>query len=177
MNLIMVTAGILGLLIAGSYIAVFRRLVAVGRQLPAEDDWLEQVSVSRYRAMERLLDRREFEALASHPAFNHKMLRRFRAQRRRAFRGYLACLTRDYSRVCTAIKMVMVHSAQDRPDLAGLLMRQRVSFTFGLMTAHFRLALHGCGIGTVDVRELVAALGSVRFELNTLLLATQPTAA
>jgi hypothetical protein len=71
----------------------------------------------------------------------------------------------------------MVQSAQDRPDLAGLLVRQRVTFTLRLMMAEFGLTLHALGIGGVDVAKLVAALDGMHLELNCLIAAAQPSAA
>jgi len=70
----------------------------------------------------------------------------------------------------------MVQSAQDRPDLASMLVRQRITFTLHLMMAEFGLTLHAVGIGGVDVSKLVAALDSMRLELNGLMAAAQPSA-
>ena len=173
MSIIVGISAILGLLVAGSFVVVFRKLAA---DTPVENDWADQVSADRYRPMLRLLDAREQAELRRNPACTRQMLRRFRSGRITVFRGYLGCLSADYTRVCSAIKLLMVHSAQDRPDLASLLVRQRALFTLHLMMAEGRLRLYGLGIGRVDVGKLVTALDCMRLQLHGL-LATEAAAA
>ena len=175
MSILVGISAIFGLLLAGSFVMVFRKLAA--ENLPVDDDWVAQVSSDRYRPMERLLDETEHARLRGSPACTRQMLRRLRSSRIKVFRGYLACLSKDYTRVCSAIKLVLVQSAQDRPDLAGLLVRQRASFTLHLMLAELRLRLYALGVGRVDVVRLVAALDSMRLQLHGLLLATEAAAA
>jgi len=40
------------------------------------------------------------------------------------FRGYLRCLTKDYARLLSGIREMMVESGVDRPDLAKALVRK-----------------------------------------------------
>jgi hypothetical protein len=176
MTLILGIATFFCLLLAGSILLICRKLV-VTTNLPRESDWLEQLSPHRYRPLNRLLDESEYSRLKAHPAITPRMLRNIRLHRVRVFRGYLNCLSVDYGRICSAVKLLMVQSAQDRPDLAGLLVRQRVTFTLRLMMAECYLTLHAVGIGSVDVTDLVAALDSMRMELNSLIAAAQPSAA
>ena len=167
MSFVIGIATIFCVFLTGMFLLVCRKLVA-DPSLPADDDWLQRLSPLRYRPMERLLDAGEYRRLEAHPAITRKMLRRIRVRRVRLFRGYLHCLSLDHSRVCKAVKLLIVHSAQDRPDLAGLLVRQRVTFTARLVMAECRLTLHALGVGAVDVGKLVAALDSMRLELNSL---------
>jgi hypothetical protein len=176
MTLMIGIATLLCLFLAGSMILVCRKLV-VDADLPADDDWVQQLSPARYKPLERLLDVGEYSRLKSHPAITRKMLRSFRNHRISIFRGYLNSLSVDYSRVCQTVKLLMVHSAQDRPDLASLLVKHRVTFTLRFMTAECRLTLHALGIGDVDVAGMVASLDSMRMELHSLMAAAQPTAA
>ena len=176
MGVMLAIISILALFLAASFVVVFRRLAA-NRQLPAESDWMDQVSPDRYRPMERVLDEQDFRHLAEHPAISQKMLRRFRTERVRIFRGYLSCLSLDYGRVCQAVKLLMVQSARDRADLATLLVEQRAMFTLRLMMAECRLTIYAWGFGNVEVGKLVAALDSMRVELNTLMAAVQPAGA
>lgn len=62
----------------------------------------------------------------------------------------------------------MVESSVDRPDLAKALLRNKAIFTAALFAVEFRLALHACGWGTVDVRGMVASLEGARQQLDTL---------
>jgi hypothetical protein len=176
MSIIIGIAAVFCLVLTGSIIVVCRKLFGEAN-LPAEDDWVQQLSPQRYRPLERLLDEREYARMKAHPAITPKMLRSMRSRRIRIFRAYLNCLSVDYGRVCKTVKLLMVQSAQDRPDLASLLVRQRVNFTLHFMMAEFGLALYVVGISGVDVTKLVASLDSMRLELTYLMAATQPSAA
>jgi hypothetical protein len=168
MSLILGFATVFCTFVTGLFLLVCRKLVS-DVNLPAEEDWLDQLSPLRYRPMERLLNGFEFQLLAEHPAMNRKTLKRIRTRRVRLFREYLHCLSMDYGRICAAVKLVMVQSEQDRPDLARVLLRQRLIFRLRLFMAELRLALHALGIGGVDAAKLVAALDGMRLELNSLL--------
>jgi hypothetical protein len=174
MNLILEAAVIVCFLTAASLAFVFHKLVSRGPSLTGENEcqWLpfQQVSPERYFPMERLLDGRDFGYLAAHPGFDRQRLRMFRSQRREAFRCYLACLSQDHTRVCAAIKMLMVQSAQDRPDLATILLRQRVTFSLGMMSVELSLSLHALGIRRVRVQNLIHSLDGMRLELENLLV-------
>jgi hypothetical protein len=176
MSIIIGIATIFCLFLAVSIVLVGRQLVR-DVNLPAEADWMEELSPQRYRPLERLLDEREYWRLKAHPAITPKMLRTMRSRRIRIFRGYLSCLSVDYGRVCKTVKLLMVQSPRDRPDLASLLVRQHVTFTVRLAMAQFCLTLHALGIGGMEAAKLVAALESMRVELNGLMAATQPSAA
>jgi hypothetical protein len=110
---------------------LFRRLIAGPKSLPVSVDWINDLSIARYRPMERLLSEEDYRFLASQPGFDKKMLRRIRSERRKVFRGYLACLSRDFSLVGAALRLMMMYSAQDRPDLAGILYKQQALFALG----------------------------------------------
>ena len=71
--------------------------------------------------------------------------------------------------------MLIVHSAQDRGDLAAKLMRQRLLFGLGMAAVEARLLLHAVGVGTVDVRGLVGSLEAMQEQIR-LMLATPQTA-
>jgi hypothetical protein len=166
----------LGLLATGAFVCVFRKLAAAENL--TEQDWLALISLDRYRPMLRLLDEKEYARLRAHRACSRKMLRAFRNSRIRVFRGYLACMSTDYRRACAALKLLMVQSTKDRPDLAAVLVRQRATFTAQLILVEFRLNLYALGIGRVNIAGLVSALDSMRVELHGLMdAAVQPAAA
>jgi hypothetical protein len=172
MTLIMEAMAVVCLLTAASLRFVFRQLTSRGSPLACEDDcrWLpfQQVTAERYSPMERLLEGRDFEYLMTRPEFNPERLRLFRAERRKMMRRYLSYLKRDHARVCAAIKMLMVQSAQDRPDLAAVLVRQRVIFMLGIMSVRFALSLHALGIEKVSVQQVIQGLDAIRVELESL---------
>jgi hypothetical protein len=61
-----------------------------------------------------------------------------------------------------------LHAAQDRPDLATTLLKQRLLFSYAMLVVEFRLALQTLGIGRVDVRRLVSSLEAMRDQLRQL---------
>jgi hypothetical protein len=177
MTAIYVMVALTCLMIAAGFVGVFRKFLAGRCASPLIREGAAEVFTGRYRPMERLLDPQDQEFLAAQPGVAAATIRRFRASRRRLFRQYLACLSKDYNCLCAAIKTLMAETAQDRPDLAALLLQHRLRFTLGLMRAEFHLALHAAGVGTVDVRHLIDALNGMRLELNSLRMAAVPSAA
>ncbi len=72
---------------------------------------------------------------------------------------------------------MMMYSAQDRPELAGILYKQQALFALGMLAVQWRLVLHTCGVGTVDVSGLVRAMESMRMELRLMIPAEGAAAA
>jgi hypothetical protein len=69
----------------------------------------------------------------------------------------------------------MVDSQVDRPDLAGLLMKQHFIFTLTALSIEFRLVLYNFGVGAPDGRELITSLDTMCTQLRTLSLVVEPT--
>ena len=150
-------------------VLLIRRLGGSGGSVPVTLEWIEELSIQRYRPMLRLLDARDLEFLRTQPGYSPRLARSVRAQRCRIFRAYLRCLSADFARVCAALKVLMVQSRRDRPDLAAALIRRRIQFACGLVSLHVQVILFRCGIGTVDVRGLVRIFDNMRLELHNLL--------
>jgi len=120
---------------------------------------------ARYRPMFRLLDESDCGFIAAgFPGGSN--LRRFRAERRSLFRVYLRNLGADHARIVGAIRDLLVQSQLDRPDLAKALFRCQLMFALAMMSVEFKLQLHALGIGTVDVRSLVAAVEGLQLQLQ-----------
>jgi hypothetical protein len=115
----------------------------------------------RYRPMLRLLSGDDLEFVSA----NRAARRALRAERRRLFRSYLGCLVKDYSRIVAGLRLAMVQSGVDRPDLTRALAKNRVLFALALCRIEVHLAMHAAGIGKVDVSGLVDALDSLRSQL------------
>ena len=158
-------------------VALLRKLNSANHSLPVTAEWIDELSTDRYRPMMRLLDSRDIEFLRSQAGFTSKMEAKLRAQRCKIFRGYLRCLDLDFQRVCMALKLVLVHSEQDRPDLSAVLVHHQIMFACGLLAARFRLLLYRWGICTVDVTALVQIFDVMRIELRTLVPAAMPVCA
>jgi len=177
MDLILSAVGLLCLAAGVAMAFLFRRLIAGRTTLPVSVDWINDLSAIRYRPMERLLSPEDERFLASQPGSNGKMVRRMRSERRRLFRAYLACLNTDFNRVSAALRLIMTHAAQYRPDLAGILYKQQALFAIGMLNVQWRLALHALGLGTVDVSGLVGAMEFMRLELRQMIPAESAAAA
>jgi hypothetical protein len=156
---------------------LLRRIAVSGSSLPLTTEWIDELSIERYRPMFRLLDGEDLEFLRSQPGFTPQMAAKLRVQRCQIFRGYLGCLSADFGRVSAALKVLMLQSRNDRPDLAAALVRHQTTFVLGMAMAHFRLILYRWGVCAVDVRSLVQIFDSMRLELRTLVPVAQPMGA
>jgi hypothetical protein len=177
MDLILSVIGLSCLAVGVAIALLLRRLIVGPKTLPVSVDWINDLSAIRYRPMERLLSAEDERFLARQPGCNRKMVRRMRSERRKLFRNYLACLSTDFGRVSAALRLIMTHAAQDRPDLAGILYKQQVLFIIGLLNVQWRLVLHTLGLGTVDVSGLVNAMEFMRLELRQMIPAESAAAA
>ncbi len=163
----LVAISILLLLLAGGFYALFRQLAARPETVDFAA-WLAEAPACRYRPMQRLLDDRDCQFLASYPRLDPAVAARLRAERRRVFRAYMTSLRRDFARLYGATKLALLYSPEDRPDLAAELLRQRFLFTCSLLAVEWRLLLHAVGVTTVDVRGLVSTLEDMRIRLLAL---------
>jgi len=121
---------------------------------------------ARYRPMFRLLDESDCGFVATGFPEDSHLLRRFRAERRSLFRVYLRNLGDDHARIVSAIRNLLVESQLDRPELAKALYRCQLMFALAMVSVEFKLLLHAMGIGTVDVRSLVAAVEGLQLQLQ-----------
>jgi hypothetical protein len=160
-----------------SVVVYLVRKVAFGGELPVTSEWIEDLSLDRYRPMLRMLDGDDIEFLRSQPGFTPGMATKLRAQRTQIFRGYLKSLETDFARVCSAIKLIMVHGKNDRPELAETLIRQQVTFACSMLGVRLRLQLYRWGVCGVDVTRLVKLFDSMRLELRSMVPATSSMAA
>ncbi|MBZ5582294.1 MAG: hypothetical protein LAQ30_08845 [Acidobacteriia bacterium] len=163
-------------LLAALFILV-RKIVATQSDLPLNAEWIDELSIERYRPMVRLLDERDLEFLRSQPGFTPRMAARLRQQRSQIFRGYLRCLAGDFQRVCTAVKVLMLQSRRDRPDLASALVRSQAAFAAGMTLAYIRLFFYRWGVCGVDPGTLMRTFDVMRLELSALAPAAAGAAA
>jgi hypothetical protein len=164
-----------------SMIAVLAYLVRKigfgGEGLPVTSEWIEDLSLDRYRPMLRMLDGDDITFLRSQPGFTPNMAKKLRAQRTNIFRGYLRSLEADFGRVCTAIKLIMLQSQHDRPELAEVLLRQQITFAFAMISVRIHLTLYSMGVSGVEVSNVVKIFDSMRLELRNMVPAAGAMAA
>ena len=159
-------------------LAVFvGRLMLSGGDLPVTAEWIEELSLERYRPMLRLLEPQDLEYLRAQPGFTPRMARKLRTQRYHIFRGYLRSLSTDFRRISAALKLLLLQSREDRPDLAGILLRQQINFACSLVVVHFRLVLYRMGVGAVSAASLVEIFNRMQGELRDLMPAVSASAA
>jgi len=170
MNVVLLGAAFFLLLLGVGFGVLFAQFLARDRVPPLPEDWEDVFSPARYRAMERLLEAADFQYLAAQSGNDKSLEKRLRERRVRIFHAYIGCLSQDFTRICKAIKKVMVDSQVDRPDLAGLLMKQHFIFTLTVLSVEFRLALYNFGVGTPDGRDLIDSLENLCGQLRTLSL-------
>jgi hypothetical protein len=168
---------IAGVLVAGGtacvLILLYRNLISSLRVRDVDAARLNRFSVARYRPMARLFAEEDYKFLAAQHGYNPRIARQLRRERRRVFRSYLNCLKRDFGQLEAAIKVCMIMSRVDRPDLAKALLKRRLVFTYALMVTEWRLTLYTLGLGTVDVSRLVGALDGMRIQLGQAALVRQ----
>lgn len=165
------------LILLAAVVLLIRKSAFSGCNLPVTAEWIDELSIERYRPMMRLLDGGDLDFLRSQPGFTPKMASKLRAQRCQIFRGYLRCLNLDFGRVCSAIKLVMLQSKHDRPDLASALLRNQLIFATGSLVVQGRLCLYRWGLCGVDVTSIVKTFDLMRIELRTLVPASVMAAA
>jgi len=177
MSFVLITSVAACVAIAVCVLLMLHKISVAGRHLPVTAEWIDELSVERYRPMLRLLDSQDLDFLKSQPGFTPSMAEKLRKQRCQVFRGYLRCLCADFSRICAAIKLLMLHSRRDRPDLAGILVRNQMLFAVGMVLVQARLVMFEAGLCTVDADILVRTFDLMRLELRTLVPAAMPTSA
>jgi energy-converting hydrogenase Eha subunit A len=175
-EVVLISIVVLAVLILAT-VAVLRKLGPADRSLPVTAGWIDELSTDRYLPMLRLLDSNDIVFLRSQAGYTAKMESKLRAQRCQVLRGYLRCLDKDFKQVCMALKLVLVQSQHDRPDLSAVLLHHQVMFATGMTAVYFRLFLYRWGICSVDVTALVQIFDVMRLELRNLVPTALPVGA
>ncbi len=173
MNVLLIAAVCITVLLSAILIAFFRRVVSTGSVELPDAEWVRSYEVSRYKPMQRLLGTSDLEFIATEPGYRPALGRKLAAQRRRIFRLYLGLLTRDFDRLCTVARVMMLHATEDRSSFAAALLQQRLRFAWTMKLVQCRLALHWLGLPTAtfpvaDVRGLVNSIEAMREQMRQL---------
>jgi hypothetical protein len=167
MNLIIAISMLVVLALAFVLAYLIRKVGFGSNGLPVTSEWIDDLSLDRYRPMVHMLDGGDIAFLRSQPGFTPDMAKKLRAQRTQIFAGYLRNLEIDFGRVCSAIKVIMLQSKHDRPELAEALVREQVTFACAMLSVRVRVFLYSRGVGGVEVSKLVKIFDSMRLELRT----------
>ncbi|HKE22905.1 MAG TPA: hypothetical protein VKB88_10980 [Bryobacteraceae bacterium] len=166
-----IALGILALLGVGLAVAlglVLRKVAFSSGDLPVTAEWIDELSVERYRPMLRLLDGKDLEFLRAQPGFTPTMEKQLRRQRCQVFRAYLRSLSLDFRRVSAAIKLLMLYSNNDRSDLAGALLHHQLVFGLSFLQVECAVLLYRWGLCDVNVGDLMKIFDMTRVELRSL---------
>ena len=177
MNLVLAVAVLVSTAALVALVRLLKKMGDAGRNLPVTADWIDQLSIERYRPMMRLLDGAEMTSLRSQPGFTKQAAQKLREQRCKMFRSCLDSLSTDFGRICGAIRILMVQSKDDRTDLAAALIRQQFLFASGVLAAEVRLVLYRFGWCGVEVTELLKNFELMRLELRSLVPSVMPSGA
>jgi hypothetical protein len=136
-------------------------------------DWATPYAPAKYEPLRRLFLDGDFTLVSSVPQ-GAKLAKRLRTNRIGICRGYVKSLAQDFSWASNLIKVLMIRSATDRPDLAAMLFKQRSVFTFALVSLEYRLFLYRFGLTTLNMGVFIEPFENLRTQLRLLALAAQP---
>ena len=156
-----VTVGSLtGLLWALTRMILRRRSAAA-----LDSDETHGFSLDRYEPMGRLMAEEDLVFLKSQPGYRAEMGARWKRERRRIFRLYLAELKADFRRLHAHAREVVAGSGADSAALVEVLMKQQLTFLMATTALEFRLALQWIGVGKVDITPLIELVEAMRLDL------------
>ena len=122
-------------------------------------------SLDRYQPMGRLMAEEDLVFLKSQPGYRAEMGERWKRERRRIFRLYLAELKADFRRLHAHARELVAGSGADSAALVEILMKQQFTFLMATTGLEFRLALQRVGIGRVDITPLIELVEAMRVDL------------
>ena len=122
-------------------------------------------SLDRYQPMGRLMAEEDLVFLKSQPGYRAEMGVRWKRERRRIFRIYLAELKADFRRLHAHARELVASSGADSAGLVEVLMKQQFTFLMATTALEIRLALQGIGVGKVDITPLIELIEAMRVDL------------
>ena len=146
---------------------VLTRMI-LGRQRSSarpDSDETDGFSLDRYQPMGHLMAEEDLVFLKSQPGYRAEIGERWKRERRRIFRLYLAELKADFRRLHTHARELVASSGADSAALVEVLMKQQFTFLMATTALEFRLALQQIGIGKVDITALIELVEAMRVDL------------
>jgi hypothetical protein len=122
-------------------------------------------SLDRYQPMARLMAEEDLVFLKSQPGYRAEMGERWKRERRRIFRLYLAELKADFRKLHAHARELVAGSGADSAALVEVLIKQQLTFLMATTALEFRLALQQIGIGKVDITPLIELVEAMRMDL------------
>ena len=131
-----------------------------------DSDETDIFSLDRYQPMGRLMAEEDLVFLKFQPGYRAEMGERWKRERRRIFRLYLAELKADFRRLHARARKLVAESGADSSALVEVLMKQHVKFLMATTALEFRLALQQIGVGRVDITPLIELVEAMRVDLT-----------
>jgi hypothetical protein len=149
---------------------VLTRMILRRRRNPATQDSNEIAgfSLDRYEPMGRLMAEEDLVFLKSQPGYRAEIGERWKRERCRIFRLYLAELKADFRRLHAHARELVAGSGADSAALVEVLIKQQFTFLMATTSLEFRLALQQIGIGKVDITPLIQLVEGMRMDLAQL---------
>ena len=117
--------------------------------------------------MGRLLDPADFEYLRKR-GVSEVNINKLRVERRKIYRLCLRSLAQDFNHVYRSANLMLIQSHVDRPELAGVLAKQKLTFYRNIVHVEFRLTLHACGIERMPTIDLLQPLEAMQQQMRQL---------
>jgi hypothetical protein len=165
-NMLLIAACSLTLVLIVAVLLIVRRMGKHAYSLPLTSEWINQLSTDKYSNMMRLLNRRDLDNLRLRPDYSAEMAAKFRRERSRIIKGYLDAMTVDFARICAAIRVLMLNSKYDRPDLASTLIKSQIMFALAMAVLRIRVFFYALGWCEGDASELFRIFDAMRIELR-----------
>ena len=116
-----------------------------------------------HRPMKRLLDPAELQYLRKQ-GVREEIVTKLRTQRREIYRLYLRDLVQEFNKVHESLKLLLVSSYSDRPDMARLLMKKKFTFYRNLFLVEGWLTLHACGVDKMPDIDIARSLEIIQLQ-------------
>jgi hypothetical protein len=146
---------------------VLTRMILRRRRSSAtlDSDETAGFTLDRYQPMGRLMAEEDLVFLKSQPGYRAEIGERWKRERRRIFRLYLAELKADFRRLHAHARELVASSGADSAALVEVLIKQQVTFLRATTALEFRLALQQIGVGKVDITPLIELVEAMRVDL------------
>ena len=115
------------------------RHFAAPQPISVTAEWLGQLSIETTDLL-HLLGEEDHQVLHTQPGFTPKLATKHHIQRCQLLQEHLPRLKDDFRLICLAVKVIMVQSERDRPDLARVLVRSQITFAYRMMKVRLHLA-------------------------------------
>ena len=164
--MVLIVACVLTLLLITAALLIVRGMGKHAYNLPLTSEWIDELSTDKYRNMMRLLSRRGLDDLRLRPDYSPRMAAEFRKEKSRLFKQYMDAMAIDFKRICTAIRVLMLNSKYDRPDLAATLIKSQIMFALAMAVLRVRVFLYTVGWCEGDASEALRIFDAMRLELR-----------